>query len=165
MQKHSIRGNPTTSEFVVRLADSNELHFSRYSYPERLFGAVSVKCLAQGHQQVFTKVGSGCEPATFWFHGHSRLQHHYQVCWQHDCGRSDHQCRWDSLQRGGQRLDWHDDSLLSPVHLAVLLLQFQLFCLIIIRPCWSFMNILAMFCYNLHPAQPEEDWPSHICSL
>uniref|UniRef100_A0A8C8FAE5 Protein lifeguard 4 n=1 Tax=Oncorhynchus tshawytscha TaxID=74940 RepID=A0A8C8FAE5_ONCTS len=26
-------------------------------------------------------------------------------------------------------------------HLTVLLLQFQLFCLIIIRPCWSFMNI------------------------
>ena len=24
------------------------------------------------------------------------------------------------------------------------------------------MNILAMFCYNLHPAQPEEDWPPHI---
>ena len=47
---------------------------------------------------------------------------------------------------------WHDNSLLSPVHLAVLLLQFQLFCLrlwnpdlftviTIIWPCWSFMNI------------------------
>jgi hypothetical protein len=21
------------------------------------------------------------------------------------------------------------------------------------------LNILAMFCYNLHPAQPAEDWP------
>ena len=22
------------------------------------------------------------------------------------------------------------------------------------------LNILTMFCYNLHPVQPEEDWPS-----
>jgi hypothetical protein len=21
------------------------------------------------------------------------------------------------------------------------------------------LNILAMYCYNLHPAQPEDDWP------
>jgi hypothetical protein len=21
------------------------------------------------------------------------------------------------------------------------------------------LNILAMYCYNLHPEQPEEDWP------
>ena len=27
------------------------------------------------------------------------------------------------------RTTWHDDSLLSPVHVVVLLLQFQLFCL------------------------------------
>jgi hypothetical protein len=24
------------------------------------------------------------------------------------------------------------------------------------------LNILAMFCYNLHPAQPEEYWPPLI---
>jgi hypothetical protein len=24
------------------------------------------------------------------------------------------------------------------------------------------LKILAMFCYNLHPAQPEEDWPPLI---
>jgi hypothetical protein len=24
---------------------------------------------------------------------------------------------------------------------------------------YEHLNILAMFCYNLHPAQPEEDWP------
>ena len=30
--------------------------------------------------------------------------------------------------------------------------------IIIIWPCWSSMNILAMFCYHFHPAQPEEDW-------
>ena len=34
--------------------------------------------------------------------------------------------------------------------------------IIIIWPCWSSMNILAMFCYNLHPAQPKEDWPPLI---
>jgi hypothetical protein len=27
---------------------------------------------------------------------------------------------------------------------------------------YEHLNILAMFCYNLHPAQPEEDWPPHI---
>jgi hypothetical protein len=46
----------------------------------------------------------------------------------------------------------------------VLLLQFQLFCLIIIDHAghlWTFEN-LGMFCYNLHPAQPEEDWTPHI---
>ena len=26
----------------------------------------------------------------------------------------------------------------------------------------SMLNILAMFCYNLYPAQPEEDWPPLI---
>ena len=26
---------------------------------------------------------------------------------------------------------------------------------------YEHLNILAMFCYNLHPAQPEEDWPPH----
>ena len=30
--------------------------------------------------------------------------------------------------------DWHDYSLLSPIHLAVLLLQFQLFCLRLWNP-------------------------------
>ena len=30
---------------------------------------------------------------------------------------------------------------------------------------YEHLNILAMFCYNLYPAQPEEDWPPHICSL
>jgi hypothetical protein len=24
---------------------------------------------------------------------------------------------------------------------------------------YEHLNILAMYCYNLHPAQPEEDWP------
>uniref|UniRef100_A0A4W5M5H5 separase n=1 Tax=Hucho hucho TaxID=62062 RepID=A0A4W5M5H5_9TELE len=43
---------------------------------------------------------------------------------------------------------------MSRVHLAVLLLQFQLFCLF-----YEHFKILSMFCYNLHPAQPEEDWP------
>ena len=27
---------------------------------------------------------------------------------------------------------------------------------------YEHLNILAMFCYNLHPTQPEEDWPPHI---
>jgi hypothetical protein len=27
---------------------------------------------------------------------------------------------------------------------------------------YEHLNILAMFCYNLHPAQPEEDWPPRI---
>ena len=27
---------------------------------------------------------------------------------------------------------------------------------------YEHLNILAMFCYNLHPAQPEEDWPPLI---
>jgi hypothetical protein len=27
---------------------------------------------------------------------------------------------------------------------------------------YEHLNILAMFCYNLQPAQPEEDWPPHI---
>jgi hypothetical protein len=24
---------------------------------------------------------------------------------------------------------------------------------------YEHLNILAMYCYNLHPAKPEEDWP------
>ena len=27
---------------------------------------------------------------------------------------------------------------------------------------YKHLNILAMFCYHLHPAQPEEEWPSLI---
>ena len=27
---------------------------------------------------------------------------------------------------------------------------------------YEHLNILAMFCYNLHPGQPEEDWPPLI---
>ena len=27
---------------------------------------------------------------------------------------------------------------------------------------YEHLNILAMFCYSLHPAQPEEDWPPLI---
>jgi hypothetical protein len=27
---------------------------------------------------------------------------------------------------------------------------------------YEHLNILAMFCYNLHPTQPEEDWPPII---
>ena len=27
---------------------------------------------------------------------------------------------------------------------------------------YEHLNILAMFCYNLHPAQQEEDWPPLI---
>ena len=27
---------------------------------------------------------------------------------------------------------------------------------------YEHLNILAMFCYKLHPAQPEEDWPPLI---
>jgi hypothetical protein len=27
---------------------------------------------------------------------------------------------------------------------------------------YEHLNILAMFCYNLHPAHPEEDWPPLI---
>jgi hypothetical protein len=27
---------------------------------------------------------------------------------------------------------------------------------------YEHLNILAMFCYNLHPAQPEEAWPPLI---
>ena len=27
---------------------------------------------------------------------------------------------------------------------------------------YEHLKILAMFCYNLHPAQPEEDWPPLI---
>jgi hypothetical protein len=30
---------------------------------------------------------------------------------------------------------------------------------------YEHLNILAMFCYNLHPAQPEEDWPPLIAWL
>jgi hypothetical protein len=39
-----------------------------------------------------------------------------------------------SLGGPGLRTTWHDDSLLSPVHLAVLLLQFQLFSLRLWNP-------------------------------
>ena len=44
------------------------------------------------------------------------------------------------------RTTWHDDSLLSPVHLAVLLLQFQLFCLWLLLfdhagPLWTFEHL------------------------
>ena len=63
------------------------------------------------------------------------------------------------------RTTWHDDSLLSPVHLAVLLLQFSTvlpyyyWTMLVI---YEHLNILARYCYNLHPAQPEEDWPPLI---
>ena len=30
---------------------------------------------------------------------------------------------------------------------------------------YEHLNILAMFCYNLHPGQPEEDWPPPGSSL
>ena len=111
------------------------------------------------------------------------------------------------------RTTWHDDSLLSPVHLVSTVLPVYRTCLwnperatcprpavfnsletagvvetlndqlwkanwhlllrwwlaapstttviIIIWPCWSFMNIVAMFCY-LRLAQPDEDWPPLI---
>uniref|UniRef100_A0A8C7S017 Neurexin 1 n=1 Tax=Oncorhynchus mykiss TaxID=8022 RepID=A0A8C7S017_ONCMY len=63
----------------------------------------------------------------------------------------------------------HDDSLLSPVHLAVLLLQFQLFCLIIIGPCCqkrtgkedyvATFKGSEFFCYDLslNPIQSSSD--------
>jgi hypothetical protein len=68
----------------------------------------------------------------------------------------------------------------------MLLLQFQLFCLRLRNPdlftgracctldnyydyyyltmlvIYEHFNILTMFCYNIHPAQPEEDWPPLI---
>ena len=30
---------------------------------------------------------------------------------------------------------------------------------------YEHLNILAMFCYKLPPAQPEEDWPPHMVPL
>ena len=30
---------------------------------------------------------------------------------------------------------------------------------LILLVTYEHLNILAMFCYNLHPAQQEEDWP------
>ena len=30
---------------------------------------------------------------------------------------------------------------------------------------YEHLNIVAMFCYNLHPAQPEEDWPPLIAQF
>ena len=39
---------------------------------------------------------------------------------------------------------------------------FYFFIFLTVLVIYEHLNILAMFCYNLHPAQPEEDWPPLI---
>jgi hypothetical protein len=36
------------------------------------------------------------------------------------------------------------------------------YCYLTMLVIYEHLNILAMFCYNFHPAQPEEDWPPLI---
>ena len=64
------------------------------------------------------------------------------------------------------RTTWHDDSLLSPVHLACCCSSFNCsacdYYYLTMLVIYEHLNILAMFCYNLHQSQPEEDWPPLI---